>query len=306
MNLLKQIFLRLYKQIEIHNPKNISFGTGATLSNGVILNATDGEINLGQKTRIGKYSELVSAKNGNLKIKDYTTLYSNCKVLGNVTIERYCVLATNIYMSSGNHFAFEYPELLIRVQDKLVRDKKANINKAIHIHEDVWVGNGVFISPGITIGRGAVVGAGAVVTKNVQPYEVVVGNPAKHIKNRLAFSPPSKIESGNQHDRPYFYQGFDHMSTPAKQNDKGFLLLDTGAVYLKDNLNSFIIEGFSSSKTELSVNMEDYTQKYKIEVGSFKLTLKHSKIEPSKYSILTFSTVTPASLYIKSITGNTN
>ena len=51
---------------------------------------------------------------------------------------------------------------------------------------DVWVGQGVQLMPGITIGHGAVVAAGSVVTKSVEPYAIVGGNPAKLIKMRFA------------------------------------------------------------------------------------------------------------------------
>jgi maltose O-acetyltransferase len=54
--------------------------------------------------------------------------------------------------------------------------------KAITVEERVWIGGGAIILPGVTIGHNAVVGAGAVVTKNVAPYTVVAGNPAKVIK----------------------------------------------------------------------------------------------------------------------------
>lgn len=52
------------------------------------------------------------------------------------------------------------------------------------IHDDVWIGYRVTILPGVTVGKGAVIGAGAVVTKNVDPYTVVGGIPAKYIKKR--------------------------------------------------------------------------------------------------------------------------
>lgn len=56
------------------------------------------------------------------------------------------------------------------------------INGCVRIKHDAWIGAGVIILPNITIGEGAVVGAGAVVTKDVSPYTVVVGVPAKVIK----------------------------------------------------------------------------------------------------------------------------
>ena len=52
----------------------------------------------------------------------------------------------------------------------------------IRIGDDVWIGAGAIILPGVTIGEGAVVGAGAVVTKDIPPFAIVVGNPAKIIR----------------------------------------------------------------------------------------------------------------------------
>ena len=56
-------------------------------------------------------------------------------------------------------------------------------NEPIVLEDNVWLGAGVLVLPGITIGKGSVVGAGAVVTKDVAPYTVVAGVPAKFIKN---------------------------------------------------------------------------------------------------------------------------
>jgi len=55
----------------------------------------------------------------------------------------------------------------------------------MEIGNDVWICTSVTILPGVNIGNGAVIAAGAVVTKNVLPYEIVGGNPAKHIKFRF-------------------------------------------------------------------------------------------------------------------------
>ncbi|MGI6469941.1 MAG: DapH/DapD/GlmU-related protein [Paludibacteraceae bacterium] len=57
-----------------------------------------------------------------------------------------------------------------------------HVCKEVHIDDGVNIGVGVIIMPGVTIGRGASVGAGSVVTKDVPPYSVVVGSPAKVIK----------------------------------------------------------------------------------------------------------------------------
>lgn len=57
------------------------------------------------------------------------------------------------------------------------------IRRGVKIGNDCWIGAGAIILNGITIGEGAVVGAGAVVTKDVEPYTIVVGNPAHKIKD---------------------------------------------------------------------------------------------------------------------------
>lgn len=57
------------------------------------------------------------------------------------------------------------------------------------IGHDVWIGHGALILPGVQIGSGAIIGAGALVTRNVAPYSIVAGNPARLI--RLRFPPES-------------------------------------------------------------------------------------------------------------------
>jgi len=61
---------------------------------------------------------------------------------------------------------------------------KAHLIKSdpITIEEDAWIGAGAIILPGVTIGSGAIVGAGSVVTKNVDPYVIVAGAPARQIR----------------------------------------------------------------------------------------------------------------------------
>lgn len=123
------------------------------------------------------YHDLVVFYPTNVEIGDnakinrgvFITATDKIKIGNDVLIGPYTVI------NSGNH-DYSNPDKVIRLQ--------GHITKQITIEDDVWIGAHVTILKGVTIGKGAVVGAGAVVTKDVAPYTVVGGVPAKLIKYR--------------------------------------------------------------------------------------------------------------------------
>ena len=70
------------------------------------------------------------------------------------------------------------------IKAKFSKFKRDDVKKTI-IGHDVWIGNNCLIKQGVKIGSGAVIGMGSVVTKDVRPYTIVAGNPAKIIRKRF-------------------------------------------------------------------------------------------------------------------------
>ncbi len=77
--------------------------------------------------------------------------------------------------------------------DQTFRARRAD--KRVRIGHDVWIGHGAVIMPGVTIGNGAVVGANAVVTRDVEPYSIVAGVPARPVRRRFSEEVAARIEA---------------------------------------------------------------------------------------------------------------
>jgi phosphonate metabolism protein (transferase hexapeptide repeat family) len=76
--------------------------------------------------------------------------------------------------------------------DQEFRSRRAA--KRVTIGHDVWIGHGAVVMPGVTIGNGAVVGANAVVTRDVAPYTIVAGGPAKPLRRRFDEAIANRLE----------------------------------------------------------------------------------------------------------------
>lgn len=126
---------------------------------------------------------------------------SNCK------IGRYCSIAPYVNVVYGQHptkdFISTHPAFFSTLKQSGFTYVDAQCfteyhfladGKSVHIGNDVWIGNYVIIIEGITIGDGAVVAAGSVVTKDVPPFTIAGGNPARVIRPRFSEEQISKLQ----------------------------------------------------------------------------------------------------------------
>ena len=144
----------------------IRIGTNSHVRGELFIFGHGGSISIGNDCYIGEGTKIWSAKS--VLIKDRTLIAHNVNIHDNISHPLDC---------KDRHFQFL--EILSKGHPK----SNLNLNeKSVTIENDVWIGFNATILKGVTIGEGAIVAACSVVTKDVAPFTVVGGNPAKLIK----------------------------------------------------------------------------------------------------------------------------
>lgn len=132
---------------------------------------------IGDRTLINSFA-ILRSYGGTIKIghssfiNSFTVLYGH----GGLTIGNGCLIGPQVTIVPVNY----------GFQDRAIPFRKQTPSlKGITIGDDVWIGAGATILDGCTVGQGAVIGAGAVVTRDVEPYSIVAGVPARKIGERV-------------------------------------------------------------------------------------------------------------------------
>lgn len=111
--------------------------------------------------------------------------------LKNVIVGRFCCISWNVCLYGGSSHNYHAPSMYTpyhwkHIFGSTIGEGSWEEKKKTTIGNDVWIGNGAIVINGVTVGDGAIIGAGAVVTKDVPPYSIVVGSPARVIKKRFS------------------------------------------------------------------------------------------------------------------------
>ena len=143
--------IRRNTRIDVLPFNNFELGENSTIEDFCTVNNGVGEVIIGNGVRIGMSNVLI----------------------GPIQIGNNVIFAQNIVSSGLNH---GYEDINIPIC------KQPTTTSRITVEDDCWIGANAVITAGVTIGKHSVIAAGAIVTKNIPPFSIAVGNPARVIK----------------------------------------------------------------------------------------------------------------------------
>ena len=148
--------VRIAPLCDFYNPKNIEFKGIANIGKGTLFSAYGGTIEIGNSFSCN------------------TNCHINASIGGEVSMGKNILVGPNVVIRTANH----------NFNDKDKPMNKQGHNYAnIKVDDNVWIGANSVILGGVIIGKGSVIAAGAVVNKNVEPFTIVGGVPAKILKS---------------------------------------------------------------------------------------------------------------------------
>ncbi len=163
-----RLWVRLFLNPIVHNK-----GKGARICRWTRIDVLPwNKFYLGENSTIEDFATINNGV-GNVIIGDRTRIGLGNTLIGPITIGNDIMFAQNIVMSGLNH---SYEDLTMSIHDQKVSTKE------IVIEDEAWIAANAVIVAGVRVGKHSVVAAGSVVTKDVPPYSIVAGNPAKLIK----------------------------------------------------------------------------------------------------------------------------
>ena len=154
--------IRIDPTVTVRSPERLELGDGVVIDHGALLHCGGMEWSGGA---------------GSITVGANTYIGPNCVLFGAGGIElgESVLVSPGVVITSQQH-TFERPDTEIRAQPSAY--------DRVVVERDVWIGSNATILPGVRVGAGSVIGAGAVVTKHVPPGTVVMGVPARSVRER--------------------------------------------------------------------------------------------------------------------------
>lgn len=174
-----------------------------------------------RRSKINRFVRIIGSA-----VESYSYIGPRTKII-NTSVGRFCSISwdCNLGLSSHNTRSLSTSPLFSERKNGLglswIKEDVQRDSKILKIGNDVWIGANVIIMSGLKIGDGAVIGAASVVTRDVEPYAIVAGNPAKVIKMRF---PPDVVDKLLEkrwwaRDEKFLKENLDIFSNPIFRHD---------------------------------------------------------------------------------------
>ena len=172
------------RNVVVRHPANMWIGNGVLVDDDCFFDAKGcevGQFRIDDSVVISRGCH-VTGKHGSVHLGPRVNVGSGCMILsvGGITVGADTMFAGNCYVGGGTYDA-DSP--LDRPMNQ--RPRRA---RPVEIGEDCWLGAGVVVIEGVKIGRGSVIGAGSIVTRDIPPYSIAVGVPAR-VRRQRKFAP---------------------------------------------------------------------------------------------------------------------
>jgi virginiamycin A acetyltransferase len=166
-----------------------------------------------ERVKVGKHSY------GMLDVRTFSNDAGEALAIGN-----YVSIADNVvFVLGGQHQTNCLTTFPLKAYFTGIDNNLDSMSKGpIIIEDEVWIGMGAIILSGVNIGRGAIIGAGSVVTKNIPPYSIAAGSPARVVKYRFSTDTIKKLQDINLADIPEqsIQKNFELFYERIENNDK--------------------------------------------------------------------------------------
>lgn len=160
---------------------DIRNGARIIIRNNVTLNSCNYGYHINMHSPVKLFADREGAE---IVIDENTRIHGSCiHAYEKIVIGKNCLIAANCQIFDGNGHDLSFPNVENRINTR-------GGSKPIIIEDNVWIGANSIILPGVRIGYGSVIAAGSVVVKDVPPYSIAGGNPARVIKSGLNHASP--------------------------------------------------------------------------------------------------------------------